>query len=212
MAAETSQTLDRGCRVLRVLADTPDGLSVTELASTLGVNRTVTYRLVSTLEQHGLVRRDARGRLFIGLGIVHLAAAVQPALRDLAVPLLRGLADEVGCTAFLAVADGGEVLALAVVEPSWTVLHVAYRVGARHPMPHGGSGPAIQLGRDRSQLPFVVSDGVQYPGVRSLAAPVRGVPGLEASVGVLSLGDEVDADTLGPPVVAAAEALSARIR
>jgi len=212
VVSETSQTLDRGCRVLGVLADTPDGLSVTELAGTLGVNRTVTYRLISTLEQHGLVRRDARGRLFIGLGIVPLAAAVQPALRDLAVPLLRRLADQVGCTAFLAVADGDEVLALAVVEPSWTVLHVAYRVGARHPMTLGGSGRASQLGRDGSTLPFVVSDGERYPGARSLAAPVRGVPGLDASVGVLTLGAEIDEDNLGPPVVETADALTARLR
>lgn len=198
--------------MLRVLAETPGGLSVTELAASLTVNRTVTYRLVSTLELHGLVRRDGRGRLFIGLGIVPLAAAVQPALRDLAVPVLRRLADKVSCTAFLAVADGEEVLALAVVEPTRTVLHVAYRVGARHPMPEGSSGRAIQLGRDGSTLPFVVSDRDRYPGARSLAAPVRGVPGLEASVGVLSLGAEIDEDRLGPPVVEAAGALSALLR
>ena len=118
MVSETSQTLDRGCRVLLALAEEPDGLTVTELAGRLAVNRTVTYRLISTLEQHALIRRDARGRLFIGLGIVHLAAAVQPALRDLAMPVLRRLAEETGCTAYLAVADGEEVLALAVAEPS----------------------------------------------------------------------------------------------
>ena len=78
MAAETSQTLDRGLRVLRVLADKPDGLTVTELASELGVNRTVVYRLVSTLEQHALLRRDARGRLHVGLGILPLGPARRP--------------------------------------------------------------------------------------------------------------------------------------
>ena len=84
MPTETSQTLDRGLRVLRVLAESPEGLTVTELSSRLQVNRTVVYRLISTLEQHGLVRRDARSRLFVGLGVLHLASAVQPLLRDLA--------------------------------------------------------------------------------------------------------------------------------
>ena len=92
MPSETSQTLDRGLRVLRVLAESPEGLTVTELASRLQVNRTVVYRLVSTLEQHGLLRRDARSRLFVGLGVLHLASAVQPLLRDLAMPVLRSLA------------------------------------------------------------------------------------------------------------------------
>ena len=55
MPSETSQTLDRGLRVLRVLADSAEGLTVTELSHRLDVNRTVVHRLVSTLEQHGLV-------------------------------------------------------------------------------------------------------------------------------------------------------------
>ena len=89
MAAETSQTLDRGLRVLRVLAESPEGLTVTELSGRLEVNRTVVYRLISTLEQHALIRRDARGRLHVGLGVLHLASAVQPVLRDVAMPVLR---------------------------------------------------------------------------------------------------------------------------
>ena len=48
--------------MLEVLAAAPNGLTVTELSTVLEVNRTVVYRLISTLEQHGLVRRDARGR------------------------------------------------------------------------------------------------------------------------------------------------------
>ncbi|MCD6638863.1 MAG: helix-turn-helix domain-containing protein, partial [Nocardioides sp.] len=43
MAAETSQTLDRGLRVLAVLAECSEGLTVTELATRLDVNRTVVY-------------------------------------------------------------------------------------------------------------------------------------------------------------------------
>ena len=39
---------------------------MTELAGRLEVNRTVVYRLVSTLEGHALVRKDARGRLHVG--------------------------------------------------------------------------------------------------------------------------------------------------
>lgn len=46
MPKETSQTLDRGLRVLSVLADSPEGLTVTEVAAALGVSRTVVYRLI----------------------------------------------------------------------------------------------------------------------------------------------------------------------
>lgn len=90
MPAETSQTLDRGLRALEVLADSPGGLNVTELAKRLEVNRTVVYRLVTTLGQHALVRRDQAGRLHVGLGVLGLASAVQPMLRDVAVPGTSG--------------------------------------------------------------------------------------------------------------------------
>ena len=210
MAAETSQTLDRGLQVLRVLAETPGGLTVTELSSRLRVNRTVVYRLVSTLEQHALVRRDSRGKLYVGLGVLHLASAVQPLLRDLAVPVLRRLAETLGCTAHLTVADGDEALALAVVEPSWTDFHVAYRVGARHPLTQGAAGKAILLGRDPAGERFSVTAGELQAGARGLAAPVRGVDGLEASVGIVTLGD-LDARTLGPKVAAAAAEVASRL-
>jgi DNA-binding IclR family transcriptional regulator len=210
MPAETSQTLDRGLRVLTVLAGAPGGLTVTELADRLGVNRTVVYRLVTTLEQHGLVRRDSRSRLHVGLGILHLASAVQPVLRDIAAPVLRRLAEEVGCTAHLTVADGEEALALAVVEPSWTDFHVSYRVGSRHPLGQGAAGKAILLGREPvdDRAAYVVTAGELQAGAQGLAAPVPDVEGLEASVGIVTLGD-LDATTAGPLVAEAASQLGA---
>ena len=209
MSAETSQTLDRGLRVLEVLAGSPGGLTVTELAGRLGVNRTVVYRLVSTLEQHALLRRDAKGRLHIGLGILHLAGAVQPVLRDLAQPVLRRLAEKVGCTAHLTVVEGAEALALAVVEPSWTDFHVSYRVGTRHPLAQGAAGKAVLLGRDtkaRGTRPpaYVTTTGELQTGARGLAAPVRGIDGFEASVGIVTLG-QLDEENVAPQVVAAAD-------
>ena len=205
MPAETSQTLDRGLLVLETLAGSSGGLTVTELAARLEVNRTVVYRLISTLEQHTLVRRDARGRLHVGLGILHLASAVQPVLRDLAGPVLRRLAETVGCTAHLTVAEGAEALAVAVVEPSWTDFHVGYRVGTRHPLAQGAAGRAVLLARSGRPGPaYSVTEGELQTGARGLAAPVRDVDGLEASVGIVTLG-RLDEAAVARAVVAAAD-------
>lgn len=211
MAAETSQTLDRGLRVLSVLAGAPDGLTISELAGRLDINRTVVYRLVSTLEQHALVRRSARGRLHIGLGMLHLASAVHPLMRDVATPLLRELAESVGCTAHLTVAEGDEAQALAVVEPSWTDFHVSYRVGSRHPLSQGAAGKAILAGRAGESTPYVLTVGELQTGARGLAAPVLGVEGLEASVGIVTLGD-LDEAGVGPQVVEVAARVAERLR
>lgn len=212
MAAETSQTLDRGLRVLRVLAESPEGLTVTELAARLEVNRTVVYRLISTLEQHGLIRRDHRGRLFVGLGVLHLASAVQPHLRDQSIPVLRALAETIGCTAHLTVADGDEALALAVVEPSWTDFHVAYRVGSRHPLAQGAAGKAILLGRDGGPAAYAVTSGELQHGAHGLAAPVLGIGGLLASVGIVTLDGAIDEALVAPRVIEAAAQVAERLR
>ena len=79
-------------------------------------------------------------------------------------------------------------------------------------MPTGASGRAIQLGRDGSTTPYATTHGERYPGATSLAAPIRDLAGVDACVGILTLAPELDADTVGPQVVAAAAALASRVQ
>jgi DNA-binding IclR family transcriptional regulator len=209
--AETSQTLDRGLRVLKLLADTDHGLTVTELSHKLGVNRTVVYRLLATLEQHALVRRDLGGRARVGLGVLRLGRQVHPLVREAALPALRQLAEDVGATAHLTLVDGSEALAVAVVEPSWTDYHVAYRTGFRHALDQGAAGRAILKGRslgsvagpDDAELALTITHGELEAGASGAAAPLLGVTGIEGSVGVVMLAESVP-EQVGPRVVGAA--------
>ena len=203
---ETAQTLDRGLRLLQFVADAPGGLTVTEAAARLGVGRAVVYRLAATLVAHGLVRRDGAGRLRLGAAVLHLARRAQPLVADAALPALRHLAEEVGATAHLTVAEGTEAVALAVVEPSWTRFHVAYRAGSRHPLDRGAAGKAILAGRTGKDA-AVSTSGELETGAYGVAAPVLGVDGLEASVGVIALSP-LDGATVEPAVRAAAGEIS----
>lgn len=200
---DTAQTLDRGLRLLTLVADTPGGLTVTEAANRLGVGRAVVYRLVTTLTEHALIRRDSGGRLRLGLGLLHLARRAQPLLADAALPALRRLADQVRATAHLTVADGDEAVAVAVVEPSSTMFHVAYRTGSRHPLESGAAGRAILSDAEG----WTVSSGELQHGAYGIAARVLDVEGLRASVGVVALAP-LDAPTVGPLVVTAAHTIA----
>lgn len=214
MTAETSQTLDRGLRVLKLLADTDHGLTVTELSNKLGVNRTVVYRLLATLEQHALVRRDLGGRARVGLGVLRLGRQVHPLVREAALPALRSLAEDVGATAHLTLVDGTEALAVAVVEPSWTDYHVAYRTGFRHPLDRGAAGRAILAGRrpdSECGAGFVLTHGELEAGASGAAAPVLGVSGIEGSVGVVMLSETVP-EQVGHRVVRAANEVADALR
>ncbi|GII58450.1 transcriptional regulator [Planotetraspora thailandica] len=211
MAAESAQTLERGLRLLRLLAEGHRGRTPTELAHELGLSRPAVYRLITTLQEEGFARRDAEGKVHLGFGVLVLAQAVQPLLRAAALPALRTLAERAGATAHLTVAEGGDGLAVAVVEPSWTDFHVAYREGSRHPLTRGAAGLALLALRSGSEEPalHMTRDQLQE-GARGLAAPVRGLSDLEASVGVVSFG-EIDVDRIGPLVLTAAADIAATL-
>ncbi len=211
---ERSQTLDRGLALLELLADEAhlSGMTISAMAAELRVGRPVVYRLVNTLRGRGFVQRREDGRITLGVGLSRLVAAVRPRLREAAQPLLRELADTVSATAHLTVEDAGEALAIAVVEPRWADFHVGYRVGSRHPLGDGAAGRAILAGREHADAAaYVSTDGELQPGAHGLAAPVLGVAGLEASIGVVALG-AFDDGQVGPHVVRCASRLARRLQ
>jgi DNA-binding IclR family transcriptional regulator len=102
-------------------------------------------------------------------------------------------------------------VAIAVVEPSHTAIHVAYRVGSRHRIERGAAGRAILAARGGDAASYVVSEGELQSGAVGIAAPVLGVAGLEASVGLVAIGPSLDPQLAGPQVVATAAALAAAL-
>jgi DNA-binding IclR family transcriptional regulator len=189
------QTLDRGLQILALLGRAREGRTVRELAEELGVHRAIVYRLLATLERHGLVRRGEDGRHRLWTGVVELAGGVAGDLQAAALPVLTRLADELGATATLTVADGEDAVALLVVEPTEATMHVAYRPGRRHPLGVGASGKAILAGRPPApgeardvalarRRGYATSAGEIQPGAIGIAAPVSA----EASVGAVALG------------------------
>lgn len=208
-ARESSLTLERGLSLLQAVADAEsEAPTISDLAHRIGVSRAAVYRLLGPLQTRGLVRREG-SRVRLGLGVLWLAGRVLPQLRVASTPALRALAEKVGATVHLTVADGTEAQAVAVVEPTWTSYHVSYRVGTRHPIQHGAAGRAVDLPPAGPR--WVVSSGDLQPGAFGVAAPVRGVPGLRASVGVVAL-QPFDPDEIGPLVAEAAETVAETLR
>ena len=199
-----SQTLSRGIRVLEILAAADRNLSIDELAGVLGVHRSVAYRLLRTLEDHGLVTRDAAGRLSLGTGLAALAAGVARDLQQLALPELNEVANELGMTCLLAVlVETDEAVTLVSAAPRRTMAVVSYRPGHRHPITRGGPGKAILLGLPAAAWPADISDGLRdelavsldrgyavshdevVPSLRSVAVPLT-LPGQPpASIAVI---------------------------
>lgn len=190
--AAGSQTLSRGIRVMEVLAEADGPLSIAELCDVLGLHRSIVYRLLRTLEEHGLVVRDAAGAVRLGPGLAALARSVSRDLQAAALPELTELANGLGMTAFLAVLDEDTVVTLVSVEPREHGAALAQRPGSRHALDRGAPGAAIrhllgaqELARrglnapdlsDSHAGPYATSNNEVIPGVFALAVPLA-VPG-----------------------------------
>jgi len=213
--AETSQTLDRGIQVLFLLAESTDGMRVTDVARELGVSRTIVYRLMATLERHALVRRASDGRYRLGLRLLTMAKSVQPLLCDAAIPVLRSLARELAATVFLAVVDGGEVLTVTVADPPGGDVHLASRVGQRAKVEQSAAGQAVMAARagrrdtQEEQAPMTMRV-VPGSSARFIAVALIGVPGVEAAVVAMMLASTDDAE-VGAAVARAARDVCASL-
>jgi DNA-binding IclR family transcriptional regulator len=103
--AQRVQSVARAAALLRALGAHGEPATVPELADRCGVNRSTAWRILATLEDEGLVERDAAtGRYGIGYALVALSAAAghEPLVRRAHAPL-RALAQACGETASLAV-------------------------------------------------------------------------------------------------------------
>jgi DNA-binding IclR family transcriptional regulator len=213
-----AKTLDNGLRVLKEVAASPDGVTMTELARATGLHRTVAYRLLLTLGQHCMVTQDDNGRFRIGVGVLELSAALRGDLQSAARPQMQLLADSTGATVHLTVLDGQDAIGIALAEPAGSQLHVTYRVGRRYPASVGAAGmailagrppmpgerPAVAVGRSRG---YVVSSGEIQSGAWGLAAPILGRGrDVSASVGVIAMGAR-DEHEMARQVVATAETI-----
>lgn len=186
-----SQTLDRGIRVLEVLSEAEEPLALPELCSRMGLHRSVVYRLLRTLEEHGLAVRDADGRVRLGLGLAALSRSVQRDLQTVAVPELTRVANAVRMTTFLTVLADDLVLTLVSAEPANGAGVVAQRPGSRHRLDVGAPGAVIRaqltdeeltrFGLDRvpasaGPSDHAVSTDEVIPGLQSVAVPLS-IPG-----------------------------------
>ncbi|WP_240665864.1 IclR family transcriptional regulator [Agromyces sp. LHK192] len=222
-----SQTLSRGIRVLEVLAAADRNLSIDELAAELGLHRSVAYRLLRTLEHHGLVARDASGRLELGTGLAALAAGVSRDLQQVALPELNEVANELGMTCLVAVlADVDEAVTLVSASPRRSTAVISYRPGHRHPITRGGPGKAILAGLPDDAWPAGVPDELRQeidesrrrgythshdevvPSLRSVAVPLMLAGQPPASIAVIHVSMPKPEDEIAERLRAAADAIT----
>lgn len=156
--ATTIQSLDRALRVLKCVSGA-DGLSLTEIADQLEESPSTVYRILSTLDVHGMVELQRDSQLWqIGLESFLLGSRFlgRTNLPEQSRPFMRDLMEMSGETANLAIAEGREVIFVSQVETHQPI-RAFFRPGTRGPIHASGIGKAILAFLDEAQRQTLLS-------------------------------------------------------
>jgi DNA-binding IclR family transcriptional regulator len=137
------QVIARAASLLRALENSPEGLSLAQLAVKVGLARSTVQRIVGALVAEDLlVAAGPSGGVRIGAGLARLAQSVQSNIAEVIRPHLRALGDEVGETVDLAVLSGGSVTFIDQVQGSRRLIALS-AIGERFPLHCTANGKAI---------------------------------------------------------------------
>jgi DNA-binding IclR family transcriptional regulator len=143
---EGSKSLRRALLLLRtVAACDSEGKRLTELATMAGLHTTTTHRLLSALQDEGMVSIDANTKLY-KLGVEMLLfgeSAHRQTLRDTLRPALTRIAAEGGEDVHLIVPTGDDHIIIDKVEGSAEVRITSPIVGCRRPQGVGAGSIAF---------------------------------------------------------------------
>ncbi len=142
-APQRVQSVERAAELLKAVAAAGRAASAGELAERCGLNRSTAWRLLATLEDHGLLERDpAGGGWTLGYALVAMGAAAGPRpLVARAQPHLRALAGDCQETASLAVPRGLQLVTVDQVQAAHVM--AADWLGRPSPLHATSTGKAL---------------------------------------------------------------------
>jgi len=168
-SGEGTQAIRRAAGLLRAIAKVgAEGGSLADLARDQQLPRSTVHRILSCLEDEGLVERTAGSRRY-GMGpLLHeLGLTSSTSLRDVVRwhPVVESVARQTGVTTYLMRRSGVEAVCLIKVDGHGVVRFVPVEVGQRRLLGVGAGATALLAGLDAAQREVVI--GHIEPGLRN---------------------------------------------
>lgn len=168
-----TQAVTRALTILNAFSDDHPKWHLTELANTLELNRTTTYRLLTALESFDLVVRESdTERYRLGSGIIVLAGQVLRAnpVRSISKPELERLATVTGETATLEILSGDEMLVIDEVFGS-RLMKSVLSVGTRWPAFATSTGNAMMAYLPAADLEKLLQEPLPQLTPKTITSP-----------------------------------------
>jgi len=155
--ANSVQSLDRALRILAVVADA-DGLSLSEVAARSGIAAPTAYRMLSTMEAHGMVEFGKADQLWsVGVAAYRVGAAFlrRRKLADRARAVMQDLMEKTGETANLGLAEDDSVVFVSQVE-THQAIRAFFRPGTRSAFHASGIGKAMMANMPAERVNAII--------------------------------------------------------
>ncbi len=168
-----TQAVTRAISVLNAFSDDQPEWNLTDLAKTLELNRTTTYRLLTALESAELVTRDSDSERYrLGSGIIVLAGRALRAnpVRSLSKPELEQLAAVTGETATLEILSGQDMLIIEEIFGD-RLMKSALSIGTRWPVSATSTGNAVMACLPASELEALLQEPLPQLTPKTISSP-----------------------------------------
>jgi DNA-binding IclR family transcriptional regulator len=167
-----TQALERGLSILGAVAAARSTISVAEIAASLDLPESTTYRVVQALKRRGLLSHVGPSGVRIGPAIFSLARSAQRQVADdipmIALPFMKRLVERTGETAILTVPHGLDVVCMETVEGPQP-LHVSFAKFSVTPLYAGSAVAALaNLDARLAGLVFASARGQRYADGRAV--------------------------------------------
>ncbi|WP_437615176.1 IclR family transcriptional regulator [Erwinia sp. V71] len=136
------QVITRAAKILNILGEQPNGMSLGEIAQAVDLPRSTVQRIVAALDSVQMIRIQGAGGVRLGPALLRLLSAVHTDVSDIARPILQTLCDATGETVSLARASGTQ-LAIVHYVVADRELRVVPRMGLNLPLYSTSGGRAL---------------------------------------------------------------------
>ena len=200
------RTLGRGFAALEALAESANGLTVSEVAAVAGLDKSTTSRLVGSLEAMGYVVRQPDRTLILGGKVLRLSRGfrTQFNLKDHARSVLEEVRDYTEETAILAVREGDHSACVDQADPPHDLRMVSH-VGLRTPMHATAGGRAMLFSLPEAEqlrvLEASADEPVEHPEVNLTLGQLRKENDRARQLGYVHIPRTDDIERVAAPIL-----------
>jgi IclR family KDG regulon transcriptional repressor len=166
--SNTLQSVENGLRLVKLLAMDSPVLGTTEIAQTLGLNKSTTSRLLTDLISEGFIEKKGR-KYTLGLAVLSLSGVIVSNLeihRE-ALETLKSLVNIVDETVHLCVLEGSSVTYIHKIDCKQPVRLLSH-IGKKNPASCTSSGKVMLAYESPKVLDKVIEDGLPHMGPNSI--------------------------------------------